>query len=147
MESTVVEISIPSPSIKPVLLSLSRISFILKTPKKVFFLTQYIYFVHFYTFYLLFYTLLFFSFITFKIIFLFTVCCLLGCGAFSSVKLVRCQMKTKATTTKRRSMVSSINDGGSKYQYFAMKMMTRSYIVENGWEHMVEQERLAMVSI
>ena len=44
-------------------------------------------------------------------------------------------------------MVSSINDGGSKYQYFAMKMMTRSYIVENGWEHMVEQERLAMVSI
>jgi hypothetical protein len=56
-------------------------------------------------------------------------------------------MKSKAAaTTKRRSMISSINDGGSKYQYFAMKMMTRSYIVENGWEHMVEQERLAMVS-
>ena len=40
MESTVVDISIPPPSFKPVSLSLSRISFYSKTPKQVFFLTQ-----------------------------------------------------------------------------------------------------------
>ena len=37
MESTVVDISIPPPSFKPVSLSLSRISFYSKTPKQVFF--------------------------------------------------------------------------------------------------------------
>jgi hypothetical protein len=42
MESTLVNISITSPSIRLVLLSLSRISFILKHPNKSF-LTQYIY--------------------------------------------------------------------------------------------------------
>jgi hypothetical protein len=40
MESTVVDISIPPPSFKPVSLSLSRISSILKLPKQVFFLTH-----------------------------------------------------------------------------------------------------------
>ena len=37
MESTVVDISIPPPSFKPVALSLSRIFFILKHPNKSFF--------------------------------------------------------------------------------------------------------------
>ena len=40
MESTVVLIFITPPSFKPVSLSLSRISFILKHPKQVIFLTQ-----------------------------------------------------------------------------------------------------------
>ena len=40
MESTVVDISIPPPSFKPVSLPLSRISSLLKLPKQVFFLTQ-----------------------------------------------------------------------------------------------------------
>ena len=33
------------------------------------------------------------------------------------------------------------------HEYFAMKVMTRNLIVENGWEDLVNSERAAMVEI
>ena len=82
------------------------------------------------------------------------VCCLLGCGAFSSVKLVRTPVKLDAKASQLLGV--PVHEEGVKrrhglihenYEYFAMKMMTTSYIVDNGWENMVEQERLAMIEI
>ena len=93
------------------------------------------------------------------------ICCLLGCGAFSSVKLVRTPVAGVSAETpaadddivkfaKARAhskvMIKQSRRHGlmyGDYEYFAMKMMARSYIVDNGWEQMVEQERLAMIEI
>ena len=68
MESTVVDISIPPPSFKPVALSLSRISSIVKHPNKSFFNPINIFDIFLHTLYLLFIILLFFV-LTFKILF------------------------------------------------------------------------------
>jgi serine/threonine protein kinase len=68
-------------------------------------------------------------------------CGTLGHGAFSSVKLVRVPNATQPTGRYRTGMV--LGD----HEYFAMKVMARSYIVDNGWEELVVSERAAMVEI
>ena len=69
MESTVVDISIPLPSFKPVSLSLSRISSIVKHPKQVFFNPINIFDIFYHTLLYCLIIILFFV-LTFKIIFL-----------------------------------------------------------------------------
>lgn len=68
-------------------------------------------------------------------------CGTLGHGAFSSVKLVRVPGATQPAGRSRTGLV--VGD----HEYFAMKVMARSYIVDNGWEELVSSERAAMVEI
>ena len=59
---------------------------------------------------------------------------LLGHGSFGAVKLVR--------------LKSPVRDmRGVPTRHFALKCMQRYYIVDNGWEDMVENERAAMVEL
>ena len=74
MESTVVDISIPPPFFKPISLSLSRISSILKQPKQVFFNPIKYILTSFYHTLLLFCNFTFFR-LTFKILYFFSVIC------------------------------------------------------------------------
>ena len=71
------------------------------------------------------------------------VCGTLGHGAFSSVVLVRYPLadNVRAGSTNRPPLVLD------EYCYAAAKLMQRSYIVDNGWEEMVENELAAMKEI
>ena len=68
-------------------------------------------------------------------------CGTLGHGAFSSVKLVRVPAATQAAERTRTGMVVE------QHEYFAIKVMARSHIVDNGWEDLVDSERAAMAEI
>ena len=68
-------------------------------------------------------------------------CKSLGHGAFSTVALVRVPSRAESDYRSQTSMIIG------NHEYFAMKMIRKDYIMENGWEDLVETECAAMLEV